>query len=242
MVAGSLETVKTVSDVATNVVTITALLVGALWAYWAFVRERRRWPQAELALLISHRDLTADRALLQVKVVAHNLGALRITVRELRVDVSQVLPLEEETKAAVDDETLIPNEKEKYEAVWPALPGGSRTRNWRVGGQPRIPEIEPGESDEFCFDLIVPRTLEAIHVYAYLENVKRRGREFGWGVTAFYDLSGETGEKRITFGSSEPKVALRSRPAPPEPLPKGQQEPRPRPEGQPGSQEQKGKA
>ncbi len=242
MVVGSLETVKTVSDVAANVATIFALLVGAVWAVWALHRERTRWPKAELALSVSHRDLTADRALLQVKVVAHNLGALRITVKELHVDVSQVLPLDEKTKAAVDDETLIPKKEEKYEAVWPLLPGGSRIRNWRVGGQPRIPEIEPGESDEFCFDLIVPRTLETVHVYAYLGNVKHRRREFGWVVTAFYDLSGETGEKRISFGSSEPKVALRSRPTSSGSLPKGQQEPRrPRPGGQPGSQEHKEK-
>lgn len=239
MVAGSLETVKTVSDVAANAVTIVALLVGAVWAYWAFVRERRRWPQAELALLISHRDLTAGKRLLQVKVVVHNLGALRITAREVRVDVHQVLPLDEEKKAAVDDGTLIP--EEEYEAEWPALPGGSQTRNWRVGERPRIPEIEPGESDEFCFDLIVPRTLEVVHVYAYLENVKRRRRKFGWSVTSFYDLAGETGEKRITFGSSEPKVALRSRPASPGPLPKSQQEPRPRPGDKQGLREQKGK-
>jgi hypothetical protein len=239
VVAGNLETVKTVSDVAANVATIAALLVGAFWAYWAFVRERTRWPRAEVSLLISDRDLTEEQALLQVKVLVHNLGGLRITARELRLDVHQVLPLAEGVLGKVERDELVP-EKET-EAEWPLLSNGFRVLEWGGEGQGRCPEIEPGESEEFCFDLVVPRSIETVHVYAYLRNAKRRRRrELGWSATAFHELLGKT-EARVE-NDREPKTAIRSRSVPAAAAPRAQKEPRPRPSDrpEPGAQGEEG--
>jgi len=236
-----LETVKTVSDVAANGVTIAALLIGGFWAYWAFVRERTRWPRAAVSLLITDRDLTDERALLQVKVLVHNLGGLRITARELRVDVHQVLPLGKEVLGKVKREDLVP--EKGTEAEWPLLSNGFRVQEWGGEGQGRCPEIEPGESEEFCFDLVVPRSLETVHVYAYLRNAKRRRRrELGWSVTAFHALLGET-EVGVE-NDREPKTAIRSRSAPAAAAPRAQKEPRPRPSDrpEPGVQGEEGSA
>lgn len=232
--AGALETVKTISDVAANVATVIAFGVGAIWAYWAFLRERTRWPRADLKLLISHRVVSPDHVLIHVKVVVQNLGNRRIKAEQVRVDISQVAPVDERVEAALDkvaSDSGTDDEDSPFplaEVEWPSIPGGSEAREFGGDGQPKTPQIEPGETDEFCFDLVVPRGLETIYVYAYVKNVKRRWRELGWEATDFYDID-DPGQRNVEFGSSKPTEPLRSRSTSAGNGPRNQKEPRPSP-------------
>src|ERR1044071_4688861 len=151
MVAGSLETVKTVSDVASNVFTIIVAGVGGGWAYWNYLRERRRWPKATLELVIYHRELSAEQTLLHTKVKIHNAGRGLMKLTRIRAVIRQVRPLPEATPRPEfgylepDKEVGINwEELEEAELVWGGEKHGSE------------PEIEPGENDEFGFDFIVP--------------------------------------------------------------------------------------
>ena len=77
---------KTISDIASNVVTIAAVGFGGAWAYWRFVRERTRWPRAELELVVTHCQLTEERTLLNATVKIRNAGAgLMKTERDPRL-------------------------------------------------------------------------------------------------------------------------------------------------------------
>jgi hypothetical protein len=190
MVAGSLETVKLVSDVASNVVTIAAVLVGAVWAYWAFLRERTRWPKATVELILTHRELSAEHTLLNAKVKIHNAGRGLMKLTRIRVDISQVLPLSDKDQKKLTADCSKP--KDKRQANWRFLDGARSL--W--GGKPESdpePEIEPEENDEFGYDFIVPSTLETVYVYVYIENAKKRGKQLGWSVTNYYDLEGKAG-------------------------------------------------
>lgn len=222
MAAGSLETVKLVSDVAANAMTIIALLVGAIWAYWAFVRERTRWPKANLDLEISHRELTADEQLLHVKVYVQNTGRRRIAFGDLRVDVYRVLPLDSATIESVRQSLML---EEKTEAAWPGV--ASRIKHW---DESERPEIEPGERDEYCFDFVVPATLEVAFIYVYLANAMRSD-EKGWPTTVIYQLTESVplDSPGNAPGVDLPRRPLRGRAAPPPPRPAepGQQAPRP---------------
>lgn len=190
--AGSLETVKTVSDVASNVVTIAGVLIGAGWAYWAFVRERTRWPKANLELDMSHRTLTDDRTLLHIKVKVHNAGRGLMKLDELQVQVRQVLPLIAETAQELHEDSLIDADRGK--ARWRTRPEDQHICRWGPEHQlPAEPEIEPGENDEFGNDFVLPANLEVVYIYVYLKNVVRRGCELGWTVTSYYDLAGSEG-------------------------------------------------
>jgi hypothetical protein len=226
MDAGALETVKMATDVATSVVTIVAILVGAVWGYWTFLRERTRWPKATLELIVSHRELTPERSLLHAKVKVHNAGRGLMKLTELRVDVHRVLPLDEATAKELEGDSLV--QKDQGKAKWPRL------KQWRrKWGDEREPEpvLEPGENDEFDFDFVVPSTLQTVYVYVYVKNVARkRGGELGWTVTDLYDLPGEgDGEPGRPDRSERPKRAYRNRRLPDAlPLP-AQQAPRPDP-------------
>lgn len=189
---GTLETVETVSDVASNVVTIAAVLIGGVWTYRAFIKERVRWPKANLELVISHRELTPDRMLLSIKTKIHNAGRGLMKLSELRVDVRQVLPLTEELESELRDGSLIAADRGR--ARWRTRPEDQHICLWGPGQPlPSRPEIEPGENDEFGSDFVVPSTLETVYVYVYVKNVARKGRELGWTVTTYYDLAGSEG-------------------------------------------------
>jgi len=195
MVAGTLETVKLVSDVASNAVTILGVAIGGWWTYRTFIRERTRWPKASLELAMTHRELTPDQTLLHVKVKVHNAGRGLMTLTKLRVDVRQVLPLTDGSAQALRDGSLFENRT--WMADWPWREEDEYVRQWGPRPEePSEPKLEPGENDEFGNDFIVPSTLETVYVYAHLENEARRGRDgLGWTVTSYYDLAGAEGGK-----------------------------------------------
>lgn len=193
MVAGTLETVKLVSDVASNAATIAAVLVGGFWTYWAFVRERTRWPRANLELVMSHRELSADKTLLHVKVKVNNSGRGLMKLTELWVDVRRVLPLSDEVAEELRSGTLIAAESGK--AGWRIPQDCQHECRWGPGEKRKVePEIEPGENDEFPHDFIVPSTLRTVYIYVHVKNEARKGRdELGWTVSSYYDLAGTEG-------------------------------------------------
>jgi hypothetical protein len=198
---GNLETVKTVSDVASNAATIIAIVVGAIWGYWAFLRERTRWPKATLELVISHRELTAEKALLHTKVKVHNAGRGLMKLSRIRIDAYQVRPLAEESKEALDRGELVP--KDEHRANWNLLE--RVTLRWdEEQCKDCAPEIEPGENDEYIGDFVVPSNLETVFVYVYVKNVARKRGNLGWPVTNYYDLKGQAGgESAVNVISSE---------------------------------------
>jgi hypothetical protein len=207
MAAGSLEDVKTVSDVASNVITIAAAIAAAIGTYWAFFRERTRWPKANLELVLSHRRLNSKKVLLHAKVKVHNAGRGLMKLTRIRVDVYQVRPLLPETEAGLNDGTLKPYGSSR--ARWERI--DRETLLWGEASSAPAPEpepeLEPGENDEFGCDFIVPASLETVRVYVYVLNVAKRRREgnLGWSVTNYYDLGGSSGaESAANVVVSEP--------------------------------------
>jgi hypothetical protein len=202
---GTLEDVKTVSDVASNAVTIGAVLIGAVWAYWAFLRERTRWPKATVELILSHRELSDGHTLLHAKVKIHNAGRGLMKLTRIRVDVSQVLPLSAEEQKKLAAVGL--KSHEGTQARWRFLDGARSVWGSGPEADPE-PEVEPEENDEFGYDFIVPATLETVYVYVYIANAKKRGKQLGWSVTNYYDLEGKVGgESAVNMVARESSVS-----------------------------------
>lgn len=185
-----LNSAKTASDIAANVATAAAVVFGAIWAYWRFVRERTRWPRANLELVIAHRRLTDNTTGLNAKVKIHNAGRGLMKLRELRVDLYRVLPIDDRLRKKVDCGCLVP--PGEVEAAWPVI------EQHKTVWSENQPELEPDENDEFGFDFFVPASDQVVFVYAYLRNIaKKRGKhQIGWTLSAFYDLSSIAGDQR----------------------------------------------
>lgn len=185
IVLASADSWKTITDIAANAATVMAIAVGGMWAYWRFVRERTRWPRAQLELVVTHRGLTGEHTLLNVMVRLRNAGTGLMRLTGLRTYVYRVLPLSEDERSRVARGELVP--AGEVEAEWPCI--AKARRRWAPD---RGPQIEPGEGDEYRHDFVIDSDVETAFVYVYVENERRaRGsRELGWQATSLYDVDG----------------------------------------------------
>lgn len=189
ILSGTIDSAKSISDIVANIVTASAVIVGAVWAYWRFVRERNRWPRATMELVISHLPISPEKFAVNVKVKVHNAGSGLMRLERLRVDLYRVLPATERVKREIDNDEIVP--EGAVGAKWPPI--DQRKQAWTHDA----PELEPSENDEFSCDFFIPSTDEVIFIYAYLKNVtkKQANHELGWTVTSFYGLTESTGQK-----------------------------------------------
>jgi hypothetical protein len=181
-VIANLETWTGISEIFSNAITGAALIVGAIWAYWRFVRERTRWPRAEIDIRFTQRSLGEGTVLLNVKVKVKNEGRGLMELTKLRLDLHRVLRLGEEMRRKIECGTQF--EADSVEANWPLI--GQQVCDWEDG----TAELEPGETDEIGFDFFLNSETETIFLYVYLDNVakKRGNRALGWAVTELYDI------------------------------------------------------
>jgi hypothetical protein len=129
--------------------------------------------------------------LLAAKLHINNEGRGLMKLTELRFDLYRVRPLDEEMRSKIDAGDLYSGKR--IDADWPAI--DQRIRCWSKD----LPELEPGEGDEFCCDFFLRSPEETVFLYAYVENVKKkRGRrKLGWSVTAFHDFEPMSGQSRL---------------------------------------------
>jgi hypothetical protein len=75
--AVTLEQVKTATDIAGTVITSLAVIIGAVWAYFKFVKGRTFRPRLEVELSGQWRDVDG-RELLQARIRLKNIGASQV--------------------------------------------------------------------------------------------------------------------------------------------------------------------
>lgn len=182
-VIANLETWTRISEIFSNAITGVAVIIGAIWAYWRFVRERTRWPRAEIDICFTQRSLGEGTVLLNVKVKVKNEGRGLMELTKLRLDLHQVSPLGEAIRRKIERGTQF--EPDSVEANWPLI--AQHVCNWEDG----TAELEPGETDEFGFDFFLDSEVETVFLYVYLDNVakKRGNRALGWAVTELHDIT-----------------------------------------------------
>ena len=173
---------KSVLDVLDIPIKWVALAVGAVWTYNLFVKKRSKYPKADLQLSARCWLLSEKSRLVRVTVVALNRGDVLLNLQSCRVWIQQVRPLAPqlaELLARTGGVAVIG----QREAEWPlvaekevTLPQGSC-------------EIEPGESQQLYFDLVLTSPLETAIVYAYAKNEAKRNREIGWDAQTVLDVN-----------------------------------------------------
>jgi len=180
----SLDHIKKLLEIAASSLTLVAVIVGAFWTYWLFIRTRQRYPSADLAHQVEHRGLTGDRVWVRVSVTVQNVSKVLLTLVEATCWIQQVKPADEEVLAKIA-KCEEPLDEEGLEYRWP-LAADVKKKTWLNGDR----QIEPGESDQVHFDFNVGSEVETIIVYSYFENatMRTRKRELGWRMTSVHDL------------------------------------------------------
>jgi hypothetical protein len=177
-----IEDIENLTDVVKNIVTAAAVIVGGVWAYWRFVRERARWPRASVELLFEERQLSSGLALLNVTVRICNEGKGLMELTKIRLDLHRVKPIDGKAKNRIGADNF--HRPEATEADWPLIQHLVRSFGEDAA------ELEPSETDTFSFDFFLEEPTETVQAYAFVDNKKKKHgtHELGWAVTALYDL------------------------------------------------------
>lgn len=176
-----LKDLKSLLDVLDVPIKWLALAVGAFWTYNLFVKKRSRFPKAILQISARSWALSQASHLVRATVVAQNKGDLLLNLQSCRVWIQQVRP-------------LAPHLGELLEQTGDVTSGGKREAEWPIVAEKEVTwpqgscEIEPGESQQLDFDLVLTAPLETVIVYAYAKNESKRDREIGWDAQAVLDL------------------------------------------------------
>ena len=98
-------TLKDWVDIAQSVVTIVAVIVGGIWTYDVFIKERRDYPHANIEHKITHLSLANKNWLLRVGLDLTNAGNSLMRIDESFIRIQQILPA-----ASCDNDPCAPNQ------------------------------------------------------------------------------------------------------------------------------------
>jgi len=172
---------KDMFDMAESFFTIIAIIAGGFWAYHKFIIRRQKHPHANLTHEIKHFSDGNEQIILHVKVHIENIGEILIQITSGFTRIQRTLPFPEDKESFIQNGKVI-RDNDSKDILWPEIE--CIEREWKLGDF----DIEPGESDEVCFDIILNSGDQAIIIYSYFENIKKSGR--GWQKTSIYDLRG----------------------------------------------------
>ncbi|TFW62686.1 hypothetical protein CT676_00740 [Bradyrhizobium sp. MOS001] len=79
-------------DIIQGLVTIAAIIIGGIWTYNVFIKERREYPHANIEQKITHLALSDQQNLLRVGLELTNTGSSLMLVDMSIVRVQQILP------------------------------------------------------------------------------------------------------------------------------------------------------
>jgi hypothetical protein len=173
-----------------NLFTISAIVWGIYWTYFLFIKNRQKYPRADVKHKLVQKYLGYGKILLHVDVEVINLGDVLISLKSGHIRLLQVLPLcgkIDEALQADDD----PVGKGKTELDWYQL------SQRKLSFEPPC-EIEPKESEVFPIDFVIKNDVQTIEIYSYFRNQdkdsKEPNKELGWDCTTIHDIEGGTTE------------------------------------------------
>ncbi len=162
--------------------TTLAIIVGAVWTYFMFVRKRIGMPKLTIQLETEVLKLNNDERLVSIMVQLKNtslvlFGSERAELRVLRVrsaNQSEYPFLSQKKNAALELIAAI---------EWPQI--HKKEWLWQTGQF----EIEPGEQDVLYTDFVVGSQLELIKLDIFVANPNKKKNDLGWVATKFVNLT-----------------------------------------------------
>jgi hypothetical protein len=168
-------------------VVFAGALVGGIWTWRLFVRNRLAYPRASVQLSVSHLPLVKDKSqLVHVAVSIKNTGDVLLKSSRAELRLRQVVPVPEDL-AEVADGNCDPVLEGHTEIEWPCL----AARNWR---KEHGFEIEPGEVDSLHADFAIPITVSVVQFYFFVSNSRKERDGIGWAHTELYTFDNHTME------------------------------------------------
>jgi len=179
---GILSNIQDISGIILDIATVIALLVGGIWTYLLFVKQRLSYPRINITLKVDHIPVTESHNLVYVEIQHDNKGSILFSAEKAELRLRQVIPLDK----TISEEILLgkdPLSNEETVVEWPLL----YQRNWKFSKDNPF-EIEPNEKDSIFADFFLTNEVSCVQLYFYITNVKKKGKSIGWTATKTYKI------------------------------------------------------
>lgn len=191
-----LEEFASAIDAGKNIVTAAAIIAAALW----FVRRRIRFPRARVQHCVNARPIGNGRLFIRIQVKIDNVGDVLMRLKEACLYVQQVRPLDSSITEIIERSNgQDPISAGSCELPWPALI--VRDYDWRK----KRYEIEPGELENYNFDVILTDDIETIQIYTHIANRVKWFKKIGWNETSLYDINTEAASATAAEATDSPR-------------------------------------
>ena len=174
----SLSDTKTIAEIIESFVTVAALVIGGVWTYFLFVRNRLGLPQVQIAITPQEVLLPDGKRLIHAALSVKNLGNVILKSDYAELRLRSVVPLPEKINEAVKKGYDIVSEGQNR-VEWPLI--ASREWTWAKGEF----EVEPQEEEILHCDYIIDSSVAVVEFYCFLQN--RAKKKIGWTFTLMHE-------------------------------------------------------
>lgn len=163
-----------------HILTAVGVMVGAFWTYHLFIKNRQKYPKAEIEHNIEIRDiLDEDFQLITLLVTVKNISQILLPVEVYSVEIFQILPAIELNEK---------NEKGYFKQS-KALELPNNTSIFKVTKKTKSNmEIEPTEKILLAHSVIVQKGIQTISVHSVVHNPSKSKKQFVWNNITTHDL------------------------------------------------------
>jgi hypothetical protein len=160
---------------------IVALAIGAWWAWFGFIRNRVKFPKANVQHEVQIWR-AADKTFVHLAVRITNTGNVLMRITNGCAWLEQLSPLPDAVSARIAGGEDVVRENQ-IDAEWALIqkrdlpPKHSR-------------EIEPGETDQIDFDFMIEPDIQRILVYSHLPNPRKE--TVGWNLNTIHEIPSPT--------------------------------------------------
>jgi hypothetical protein len=163
----------------TNIITCLILVIGGIFAWWKWGREKPQLFRANLEHQVFLADFDNDNIVIHVSLDIHNKGNVRLEMSSGWTEVRIVCPVDEKIKDVL-------NRENKYwdnntEIDWPAFE--RLNHNGSLIGL----VVDSDETEHLYSDFILPRSYKVIAIHSqvfFKEDPKTR-----WPCTTFINVN-----------------------------------------------------
>jgi hypothetical protein len=106
--------------------TVLAIIIGGIWTYMLFIKNRQKYPKAELSLEINQISLSSNKILIHASLRIKNLGNVILQLECGFIRLQQIKPLNSTIKNSLQSGED-PAMEETKEFPWPLI----EERNWK---------------------------------------------------------------------------------------------------------------
>jgi hypothetical protein len=163
-----------------HLLTAVGVVIGAFWTYHLFVKNRQKYPKAEIEHKIEIRDILDENfQLITLLITVKNISQILLPVEEYSIEIFQILP-------AIDLKDK--NEKGYFnQSKSLELPNNSSIFKVTKKTKSNM-EIEPTEKVLLAHSVVVPKGIQTISVHSVVHNPSKSKKQFVWNNITTHDL------------------------------------------------------